>query len=100
MLVDPVMSEGVEPATDCREVGFMMTNSSATTLATAATRAATRNRAARRPKSGVCLAGSLIVLGSSEAGREIEDALMGSDLAPCETSGPSLAALSLNRRGV
>jgi hypothetical protein len=97
------MSEGVEPATDCRGAGFMMTNSSATTImtpATAATRAATLNSAARRSKSRVRLAGSLIALGSSEAGREIGDDLMGSDLAPCETDIPSFAALSLKRRGV
>jgi len=103
VLVDPVMSEGVEPATDCREAGFMMTNSSATTTttpATAATRAATPNSAARWSKSRVCLARSLVALGSSEAGREIGDYLMGSDLAPCETDGPSFAALSLNRRGL
>jgi len=102
VLVDPVMSEGVELATDCREAGFMMTNSStttATTPATAAKRAATLNSAARRSKSRVCLARSLVA-GSSEAGREIGDDLMGSDLAPCETDGPSFAALSLNRRGL
>jgi hypothetical protein len=75
----------------------MMTNSSATT---ATTPAATLSSAARRFKSRVRLAGSLIALGSSEAGREIEDDLMGSDLAPCETDGPSFANLSLNRRGV
>ena len=103
MLVDPVMSEGVEPATDCREAGFMMTNSSATTTttpATAATRAATLNSAARRSKSRVCLARSLVALGSSEAGREIGDDLMGSDLAPCEADGHSFANLALNRRGL
>jgi hypothetical protein len=97
------MSEGVELATDCREAGFMMTYSStttATTPATAATRAATLSSAARRFKSRVRLAGSLIALGSSEAGREIEDDLMGSDVAPCETDGPSFANLSLGRRGV
>ena len=99
MLVDAVMSEGVESATDCREAGFMLTNSSATTPATAATRAATPNSAVRRSKSRVCLARSLVA-GSSEAGREIGDDLMGSDLAPCETDGPSFAALSLNRRGL
>ena len=73
MLVDPVMSEGVEPATDCREAGFMMTNSSATTVttpATAATRAATLSSAARRSESRVCLAGPLIAFESSEAGGE------------------------------
>ena len=103
MLVDPVMSEGVEPATDCREAGFMMTNSSATTATTpvtAATPAATLNSAARRSESRVGLAGSLIAFGSSEAGRETGDDLMGSDLAPREADGPSFTALSLNRRGV
>jgi hypothetical protein len=81
----------------------MITNSSATTAttpATAATRAATLDSAARRSKSRVRLAGSLIALGSSEAGREIGDELMGSDLAPCETDRPSFSALSRNRRGV
>ena len=103
MLVDPVMSEGVELATDWREAGLMITNSSATTvmtLATAATRAATLNSAARRSKSRVRLAGSLIAFGTSEAGRARGGDLMGSDLAPCETDGPSFATLSLNRRGV
>jgi hypothetical protein len=100
--MDPVMSEGVELATDWREAGFMITNSTTTTVttpATAATRAATLNSAARRFKSPVLLAGSL-ALEASEVGRNIEDDLMGSDLAPCETDGPSFAALSLNRRGV
>jgi hypothetical protein len=103
VLVDPVVSEGVEPAaTDCRGAGFMMTNSSAATatmLATAATRAATLSSAARRSKSRVRLAGSLITLGSGGAGRGIGGDLMGSDLALCETDGPSFAALSRNRRG-
>src|SRR2546421_13013676 len=97
------MSEGVEVATDCCEAGLMITNSSATTATTAttpATRAATLNSAARRFKSRVRLAGSLIALGASEAGRGIKDDLMGSDLAACETDGPSFAALSLNRGGL
>jgi hypothetical protein len=96
------MSDGVELATDCREAGFMITKSSATTATTAATaptRAATLNSAARS-KSRVRLAGSLVAFGTSEAGRDIEDDLMGSGLAACETNGPSFAALSLNRRGV
>ena len=103
MLVDPVMSEELEPATDCREAGFMMTNSNAataTTTATAATRVATLNSAVRRSKSRVRLAGSLIGLGPSEAGREIAGDLMGSNLAACEADRLSFAALSLSRRGV
>src|ERR1700704_2278237 len=89
------MSEGVEPATDCRGADFMMTNGSAPTImtpATTATRAVTLNSATRRSKSRVRLAVSLIALGSSEAGREIGDDLMGPDLAPCETDSPSFAA--------
>jgi hypothetical protein len=97
------MSEEVEPATDCREAGLMMTNSNATavtTAATAATRVVMLSTAALRFKSRVRLAGSLLALGASEAGGGIGDDLMGSDLASCETDGPSFAALSLNRRGV
>jgi hypothetical protein len=36
---------------------------------------------------------------SSEAGREIEDDLIGSNLASCERDSPSFAALSRNRGG-
>jgi hypothetical protein len=95
------MSDGVELATDCREAGFMITNSSATTVtmaATAATRAATLNSAARS-KPRVRLAGSLITSATSEVGRDREGDPMGWDLAACETDGPSFAALSLNERG-
>jgi hypothetical protein len=106
VLVDLVTSEGVDLATDWREAGLMMTNSSATTAttattpATAATRTATLDSAARRSKSRVRLKGSLIALGPSEAGLEIGDDLTSSDLAPCETDRPSFSALSRNRRGV
>src|SRR5437660_4984010 len=105
MLGDPVISEEVELATDCREAGIMSTKSSTTTVATPAAAAATLSCVVRR--SHASLVGSLITSGSSgfhkpssdEAGREIGDVPMGSDLASCERDSPSLAALSRNRRG-
>jgi hypothetical protein len=105
VLVDPVISEEVELATDCREAGIMRTKSSTTTVATPAAAAATLSCAVRR--SHARLAGSLITSGasgfhkafSSEAGGEMGDDPMGSDLASCERDGPSFAALSRNRSG-
>jgi hypothetical protein len=111
--VDPVISEEVEPASDCRGAGFMMTKSSTTTVTTPAAAAATPSCAVRR--SHASPAGWLITAGSSgfheasetsflgwtssEAGREIEDDLIGSNLASCERDSPSFAALSRNRGG-
>jgi hypothetical protein len=96
------VSDGLELATDWREAGFMTKKSSATIAtapATDAKRAATLNSAARRSKSLMRLAGSLVAFGASEAGRDKGATLMVSDLALCETDGPSFAALSLNERG-
>ena len=77
----------------------MVRKSSAATV-TPATTVATLNSSVLRFGSRVRLAGSSVASGASKAGRSIGDGLIGSDLAPCETSGPSFAALSLNRSGV
>jgi hypothetical protein len=100
--VDPIVSDGVELETDCREAGFMMKNSStmiAMAPATKATRAATLNSGARRSKSRGRLAGSLIAFGPGKVGWDRGTTLIRSDLAACEAVGSSFDALSLNERG-
>jgi len=61
--VDPVISEEVEPASDCGGAGFTMKKSSATTITTPATAVAMLSCAVRR--SHASLEGWLITSGAS-----------------------------------